>query len=250
MIIYEMMGCSRSGHHSVMNWIIKNMVGFQCNWQYKLNWMVETDLYFLGEANHDIPLSFQLLEDYKEKIGTLFVGYEDTPWDYTIFREDKTFRGPKSLEFSLKYNFEYKSRIVFIRDFYNNLASRIKSNQKQIFTKWDTGNPHLFEVGEKYIYRWKSQARACIENKVSYLKFEDWLENKETREKFLYENFGLKDIFGIDSIDGTVSSFGETSNVKNRFDMDLIPDDIKELIKKDDELHDLVNKLGYENKSI
>lgn len=250
MIIYEMMGCSRSGHHSMMNWIIKNMVGFQCNWQYKLNWMSDTDVYFLGEANHDIPLSFEMIDNFKEKIGTLLTGYEDTPWDYTIFREDRIFKGPKSLETSDRYNFDYRHRIVFIRDFYNNLASRIKSNQKQIFTKWDTGNPHLFEVTDKYIFRWKSQARACVQNKVHYLRFEDWLENKDVRERFLFETFGLKDIFGVDEVDGTVSSFGDNKNVRERFNPDLIPDEIKELIRKDNELHFLIGKLGYEYKEI
>lgn len=212
--------------------------------------MSDTDVYFLGEANHDIPLSYQLIEENKDEIGTLLVGYEDTPSDYTVFREDRIFRGPKSLEFSIKYNFNHKNRIIFIRDFFNNLASRVKSNQKQIFTKWDTGNPHFFDVEEKFIFRWKSQARACVENKVNYFKFEDWLENKELREQFLVDNFGLKDIFGINSVEGTVSSFGETKHVKNRFDSDLLSDETKQLIRKDNELHYLIGKLGYEYKEI
>lgn len=247
---YEFMGCSRSGHHSMINWIIKNMVGFQCNWHYKLNWMTGTDLWFLGEANHDIPLSFDLLRNNKDRIGTLIVGYEDTPWDYTIFREDRIFIGPNSLEKRDEFEIEHLSRVIFIRDFYNNLLSRIKSNEKTIFTKWDSGQPHLFEVTEKFLFRWKSQARACVENKSPYLRFEDWMNNKTKREQFLWETFHIKDRYGIHSIDGTVSSFGEQSGVKSNYDENLIPEEIKKLIRDDNELHYLIGKLGYEYRQI
>ena len=243
-----MIGCSRSGHHSIINWILQNMVGFQCNWKYKLNYMSGTDVYFLGEANHDIPLSYEMVEKHRENIGTLLVGYEDTPGEYTVFRNNRTFQGPKSLENLTRY--DYKGRVLFIRDFYNNLVSRIKSNEKKIFSKWDTGDSHIFDVEEKFIFRWKSQARSCIENKISYLRFEDWLDNKEVREKFLFENFGLRDLFGIESIDGTVSSFGDKENVRNRFNPDLISDKTKQLIREDSELHYLMGKLGYEYKKI
>jgi hypothetical protein len=212
--------------------------------------MSDTDLYILGEANHDIPLSLQLLDKEKDKIGTLLVGYEDTPWNYTIFRDDRNYLGPNSLDTKKKYNFDYKKRIILIRDFYSNLSSRIKSNEKQIFTKWDTGTPHLFDVEENFIFRWKNQARACVENKIDFLRFEDWLENKDVREDFLLKTFGLKDVWGIDSVEGTVSSFGETKHVKNRFDPNKISDKTKDLIRKDNELHYLLGKLGYEYKQI
>jgi len=245
-----MMGCSRSGHHTIINWILKNMVGFQCDWKYKLNCMGDTNVFFLGEANHDIPLSYKMVDENYESIKTLLVGYEDTPSDYTVFRDDRVFVGINSLENLNKYDIDYKGRVLFIRDFYNNLTSRIKSNEKKIFLKWDTGTPHLFNIEEKFINIWKSQARGCIENKINYLKFEDWLDHKEIRDKFLYNNFNLKDIHDIKTIRGTTSSFGSNENVKNRFDSSIIPESTKKLIREDNELHYLIGALGYEYKEI
>jgi hypothetical protein len=71
MKIYEILALSRSGHHSVVNWIINNTVGFQCDWKYKLTELGTNGLFYLNEANHDIPLSFQFVDEKKEKIKKL-----------------------------------------------------------------------------------------------------------------------------------------------------------------------------------
>lgn len=239
------MALSRSGHHSIKNWIIKNLVGFQITWDFKLVNAIGTGFYHLGEANHDIPLSFELLEKHKEDINYLMVNYEDAPWNYTIFEEERIFKGPLTNGY-LNYNFNHLGRVVFIRDFYDNLSSRIKSNERQIFTKWNEDKPHLFKVDEVYIERWKNQARACVQNKVNYLRFEDWLYNQEVREKFLMENFNVKDRFGINEIHGTQSSFVEKGDVTKRKTMVELPEELKEKIRQDNELHYLMGRLGYE----
>ncbi len=66
MRMYETMALSRSGHHSIKNWIIRNLIGFQIQWDYKMINASGTDFFHLGEANHDIPLSFKFLNDYKD----------------------------------------------------------------------------------------------------------------------------------------------------------------------------------------
>jgi hypothetical protein len=250
MKIYEFIATCRSGHHSVLNWILMNKIGFQYNWEYKFVRLGENGMFHLSEANHDIPLSFEYIDEALNQIDTLFVGYEDTPWDYTIFSDDTTYRGPMSFRDYKKYDMEYQGRFVLLRNFYTNLASRLKSNENKMFGKWNNDQVHLFDVGEKFIFRWKSQARACVENKVQYLKFEDWLTNKEIRENFLYDNFGLKDIYGIDGISGTRSSFGTFKGVTDRDKEVEIPEEVKDLIRKDSELHYLIGALGYEYKNI
>lgn len=249
MKIYEIIACSRSGHHSMVNWIFLNKIGFQYDWEYKYVRLGNSGMYYLNEGNHDIPLSFRYIDESVDSVDTLFVGYEDTPWDYTIFSNDNKFNGPMSLRDYSKYNMDYQNRVVFIRNFYSNLASRIKSNENKVLKKWND-NLHLLEVTDKFIYRWKSQARACVENKVNYLRFEDWLNNKEIREKFLYDTFGLKDIFGTKNVEGTRSSFGDRTNVMNRHNELDLPEETKELIRKDGELHYLMGALGYEYKQI
>jgi hypothetical protein len=250
MKIYELMGCSRSGHHTVLNWLIMNHVGFQCEWTYKMNNMANTGFYILSEANHDIPLGLKFIQEELNNIDTLFVGYEDTPSNYTIFNEDKIYKGPVNLEYRKKYEIEHKGRIILIRDFYDNLSSRLKSNEKELFVTWDSGTPFLMDVAEHFIFRWKSQARSCVEKKSSFLRFEDWLQNKEIRDKFLLDNFGLKDMYGTKEIRGTQSSFGSIENVTKRTGSVEIPEETKELIRKDSELHYLIGALGYEYKSI
>lgn len=243
--MYETMALSRSGHHSMKNWIIRNLVGFQIEWEYKMINATGTNFFHLGEANHDIPLSFKFLDDFKDFIDLIFVNYEDAPYDYTIFNEDKIFKGPLSLEKREEYNIEHKGRVCFIRDFYSNLSSRIKSNEKSIFSKWDTDEPHLFEVDKTYIDRWKSHANACVNNQVSYLKFEDWMFNKGERDKFIFETFGIRDHYGIQEIKGSVSSFETWSNAESRHHELNLSDEMKDLIVHDKDLEILIKELGY-----
>lgn len=246
MKIFEFIANCRSGHHSIYNWIIRNKIGFQYGWEYKFAALGDAGLFHLSEANHDIHLSFKFIEESLPNIDTLFVGYEDTFWDYTIFSDDNTFRGPQSLKDYKKYSMDYQGRIIFIRNFYSNLASRVKSNENKLFGKWDDTGLHIFDTGEKYIERWKSQARACVENKVIFLKFEDWVKNKKVREDFLLNNFGLKDIYGIDGIEGTRSSFEKRDKVLSRIEEIELPEETKNLIRNDSELHYLIGKMGYD----
>lgn len=250
MKVYESMALSRSGHHSIKNWIIKNLVGFQIEWDYKLVLASGTKFYHLGEANHDIPLSFEFLNQIKDTAEVTMLNYEDTPWNYTLFNEDKVFKGRHGLELGSQYNVEHQGRIIYLRDFYNNLTSRIESNQRQIFQKWNEESPHLFKVDEVFIERWKNQARACVEGKVSYLRFEDWLINEDKRREFLWETFGVKQLYGIEGISGSQSSFENKGDLTKRFEEVEIPNETKELIRKDSELHYLMGRLGYDYKKI
>lgn len=245
MKVYETMALSRSGHHSMKNWIIRNLIGFQIEWIYKIVNASGTKFYHLGEANHDIPLSLQYLTQYKESIDTIIVNYEDAPWDYTIFNEDRIFKGPLNLEKKDEYQIEHQGRICFIRDFYDLLSSRIKSNQETIFTKWDTNEPHLFVVDQEFISRWKSHAMACVENKISFLKFEDWITSKEKRDKFIYENFNVKDRYGLDGIVGSRSSFGKLNNLTDRHKELKLTYEMKDLIHSDKDLNYLISELNY-----
>ena len=68
--------------------------------------------------------------------------------------------------------------------------------------------------------------------------------------KFLFDNFGLKDLYGIQEINGTVSSFGTTENVTKRSGSVEIPEETTELIKNDTELQHLIGELSYDNRSI
>lgn len=244
MKLHEISATCRSGHHTVMNWIIRNMTGLQCGWEYKMNF-VGNSVKILSEANHDIHLSYQFIEEQIPSTKILFVGYEDAPWNYTIFNNNREFRGVDSLHISNKYGFTYGSKVVIIRDFYNNLSSRIKSNQEKLFEKWDSKDVHTFDVENDFIVRWKNLAKACVENKVSYIRFEDWISNKKVRDQFIFENYGVRDIFGTEGIFGTKSSFGTTKGVLERKYQVEIPHKTMDLIQSDKELLELIKEMGY-----
>lgn len=250
MNLYEFIGLSRSGHHAMLNWIIKNMVGFQCGWEYKMIRMGGSNLYYLNEGNHDINLSHRYIKESIADIKTLFVGYEDVLYDYTIFRDDFIYRGPLSSNKYTSDGMNSIGRIIFIRDFYNNLSSRIKANQKANMFVKITGKPHIFNTEENYINTWKNLAKSILDKKVSYLKFEDWIHNKDIRNQFLLETFNVKAMYGTEDIHGTSSSFGESKNYDKRFDPTLFSEKTKELIRKDNELHYLIGAMGYEYKEI
>jgi len=57
-------------------------------------------------------------------------------------------------------------------------------------------------------------------------------------------------LYGIEGIRGTQSSFVENKDLEKRFEQVEIPEETKEIIRKDSELHYLIGRLGYEYKSI
>lgn len=243
MKLLETMGLSRSGHHALLNWILLNLTGVQIEWKYKMTYISNTSIFFLDEANHDIPLSFKFIDEASDKIKLLFVCYEDTFWDYTLFNSERIFKGPYSLSFKPEYSIESIGRFTLIRNFYDTLNSRISANNKNMGKEWVTEKPFYFKTDDTYIKRWKNLAKACIENKIDFIRFEDWKTNKEVRKNFLREVFNIKEIFSIENIVGTKSSFSEEKKVN------LIPEQTMEIIYKDTELKELILNLGYEYRS-
>jgi len=250
MVLYEINSLSRSGHHSMMNWLILNLTGHQINWEWKLTAVASTGLFHLNNAGKDKDMSFELIAKHKESIKEFIVSYEDHFSDFTIFNNHNKFDGRLSLNL-LNSNLSSNKRIIFIRDFYNILASRYKSNQNPNTFIDLQGNKVTFPVGPYFINLWKSHAKLCIENKVSYLKFEDWLNSPNKRNKFLFKVLGYGEIFGdVKNIQGTHSSFQNQNSINNRLSEIDIPSEIKDLINQDLELHYLIGALGYEYKLI
>jgi hypothetical protein len=96
---------------------------------------------------------------------------------------------------------------------------------------------------------WKENAKFAIANKNYFIKYEDWLTNKKVRDNILSKYFGTYEIFGPETIKGRQSSF-DNNDFNNRFSQIELPEEIKELIKNDCELHYLIGALGYEYKEI
>jgi hypothetical protein len=246
MEIHEFVALRRSGHHAILNWIIRNMIGQQSEFKYKITHLAGTFLHHINEGNFDTKFSIDYINQNYDKIRNLLVSYEDSDVNFCLFSKDFIFRGPLAPNKFPEYKLQLNQRFIIIRDFYNNLSSRIKGNQDSI----NKGLIPVFDVREDFINKWKDYAKNIVSNKLPHLKFEDWLDNPDKRNQFLKENFNIHDRYGIDNIVGTYSSFGESKNYKKRFDPDLIPEEIKEIVRKDGELHYLIGRLGYDFRKI
>lgn len=237
MEIIEFIGLARSGHHAMMNWFFKNMI----DEEFHREWQVTV----FGDSgwthwNDSTVFYEQCLNGFKttEKPNVLSISYDNEPWEFSfINRNNSPYRK------GIFHGWEYTktTKIVFIRDFYNNLVSRIKMFH-------ELNEPRAF-YDDKFIKIWKNHVKACLEQKVIFITYEDWLTKKEKRLELL-SNFNVRERYDNTQISGTHSSFGESKNYLKRFDANLVPDHIKEIIRKDNELHYLIGKMGYEYKEI
>jgi hypothetical protein len=246
MKIFEIFGLSRSGHHAMVNWIIKNIISIESEMKWKLEFM-QDGLIYINEANLDTDMTLKYIKDHKENMRALVLSYENCDLNYSILNRNLTYTSPLSINLEQVRNFYSNYRIIFIRDFYDNLASRIKSNENNL-AKDREGNFVAWDTGKYFIESWKNCARYIVDNKCLWLKFEDWLNSKETRNQFMTSILGHGELFD-NQVKGTISSFGD-KNVMDRFSQIEIPKATKELINQDSELHFLIGKLNYNYKKV
>jgi hypothetical protein len=246
MKIFEIFGLSRSGHHAMTNWLIKNISGQECGMNWKLN-IMSNNVYYINEGNLDKHLTKQYLEDHKNSIRSLFVSYENCFTNFTIFNDKEKYEGPMSINNTNITGFTENYRIVFIRDFYDNLASRIKSNEEKL-SKTRDGIFQPWNIEEGFIEKWKENAKTILNNKCIHLKFEDWLISSDYRNRFVSQILTHGELFD-NRVSGTHSSFGD-KNVLDRISQVTVPEKVKKLIYSDNELHYLIGALGYQYKKI
>jgi len=244
MTLFEINSTARSGHHAMLNWLIKNISGYEYQSYDKLK-IIPHGVFYINEANFSKELSLDYISKYNEEIRCLFMSYENSEPNYSILCDNEKYIGPMSINNPNIKNLDKNYRIIFIRDFYSNLTSRIKHNNDRI----KNGEKPLWDVGERFINLWKDSAKYILDEKCLYLKFEDWLTSKKLRNDFLSKITQNGELYD-NNVRGSFSSFDERTNVIDRFDKEIIPTGIKNLIKNDNELHYLMGVLGYHYRSI
>lgn len=241
--LIEVCALKRSGHHAFMGWIVKNLYGLQPDFGFKLEFVSDSGLWVWNDVTdyeeHGSKLFYSALKNGSPK--TLMVNYEDEDVNYSYFHKSKKYLGPKNFNFDKNINLQNTHRIYYIRDFYNCLTSRIKHTNNMI---------HPFEFGEKYISLWKDYAKQIINFPKQSIKYEDLVLNTSKCDEFLYDNFKTHQKYSINDVNGRNSSFGDNKNYLNRLDPEIIPNQIKNLIINDNELHYLMGVLNYEFKEI
>lgn len=246
MKIFEIFGLSRSGHHAMTNWLIKNMCGDECEMNWKLN-IMNNGLFYINEGNLDEELTLKYIEEQKNNIRVLIISYENCELDYSILNDKKKYTSPLSINNKNVQNFSQNYRIIFIRDFLNNLASRVVSNQKKLASDRE-GNNINWDLTNKFVRQWKESAKQILTNKCLHLKYEDWLLSETKRDEFITKILGNGELYN-NQVKGTHSSFG-VGNTLDRFSEINLDEKIKIELKKDNELHYLIGRLNYEYRTI
>ncbi len=242
MNLIETIALRRSGHHAVMSWYIKNLIG-DCNYDYKLTIQRNTKSVIWNDGGYNED-EINLIRGLKFKPKNIFINYEDKNSNFSFFENDLIYKGPLRFDRFDDIEIRHSKRIIIIRDFYNNLCSRITQNKKQEFK---------MGVDIRFINLWKNHAKNIINNETHYIKYEDWLTNEDKRVEFLKNTFNIKEIFKKEHAKGTHSSYDGKNSVSdylNRFDPNIIPEETKKLIREDNELHYLIGVLGYTYRKI
>jgi hypothetical protein len=246
MKILEVFGLARSGHHAMINWVLKNLCGEESPMEWKLS-ILKNGMVYINEGNLDKDATLKYIEEQKDILRGLLISYENCVTNFTILNNNEVYSGPLSINNKNLEEFSNNYRIVFIRNFYDNLASRIKSNENNL-SKDREGNFIPWNVDEKFIEDWKNHAKEIINEKCVSLKFEDWLSSVNIRNNFMTRIIGHGEIYD-NKVKGTQSSFND-KDVYDRISKVNIPEKTRDLIRKDSELHYLIGKLGYDYKKI
>lgn len=241
--IIEYIACKRSGHHAMMNWVNTNTVVAQIQHWYKLTFIDGTVQWHWNDVSKDIGEGVRVFKDcthnYQKLPSKMSVNYEDEFSDYCFFGEGRKSAGEVGVYDYNGIELNVESRVLFIRDFYDNLWSRFMGVKAHI-----VGDSYY---DKKFIETWKDHARYALENPHKTLKYEDWLNNMNKRQEFLLNNFNVSEKNGDSS---TIIGMRTSNPHKVERDFSLLPQDIKELIRGDIELHNLIKELGYKSEVI
>jgi len=243
MNLIETIALRRSGHHAVMSWYVKNLINI-FNWDYQVTVMYGTKNIIWNDGGY-LENEIEMVRNVGFKPDNIFINYEDKYSNFTFFQKDNIYKGAYRLDKYEDFKFTTTKRILIIRDFYNNLCSVIKQSSKG-------DDPHM-TYDKKFINMWKDHAKSILNDEIHHIKYEDWLTCGECRKKFLQDVFGIKERVKKEQAKGTHSSYDTKSteyDYLNRFDATIIPDDVKKLIREDNELHYLIGALGYTYREI
>jgi hypothetical protein len=236
----EVYGFGRSGHHAMLQWMIKNITGgsqYDNNNNYKLTALPEHSLMYINEGNFRTNATHKYLREPGSRYDKIIISYEDSLSTHTELTENKISKSDNTIELDHLKRFGNSHKFFFIRDFFNNIASRHKRNKFN-------GNER-FMVKEKFIELWKSHAYSILEDNQKYLKYEDWLHNNQKRNDFINNLLGHDEVYDNKGILGTKSSFND-SNYLNRFKESDFTKEHLEMIYSDRDLEYVIKEMGYE----
>jgi len=73
MKIFEIFGLARSGHHAVINWMIKNVCGQEAEMKWKLDLVNGKGVTYINEANLDVEVTLKYINEQSQNTKFLFL---------------------------------------------------------------------------------------------------------------------------------------------------------------------------------
>lgn len=239
-MLIEIYGFGRSGHHAMIQWLIKNITGEQYErTNQKLKTLPDHSLMYINEGNLDQHVTEEYLRDYGSNYNKIIISYEDSLSNHTVLTDNNICKVDNSIENEHLIHFKQSKRFFFIRDFFNNISSR------HIRNKFN-GNER-FMVNERFIELWKGHAYSILEDNQPFLKYEDWLLSKQKRNDFITSVLSHGELYDNKNIHGTHSSFNNNDYL-NRFKESDFTKEHLDTIYSDRDLEYVIKEMGYEYK--
>ena len=241
MKIIEVFANRRSGHHFFMSWLVSNIIGEKDTKIKELNkitWINDKVCHYNDATYHTFfdekKVKRELKEIIEKKPEYLIINYEESDIYNKLNREG-----------TLIYD-NNPIKVVFIRDFLNTMASKWAVSETDL-KEFYFGFKNKEQIIENIDY-WKRIAKNYMNENTIEFSYEDLLDNKSEKEKFL-NKLGLFETIKTEDLNGTKSSF-KTSNFNERFREVNFNEEFKNICKNDNELHYLIRALGYTYREI
>ena len=224
-----------------MSWLVSNIIGEKDTKIKELNkitWINDKVCHYNDATYHTFfdekKVKRELKEIIEKKPEYLIINYEESDIYNKLNREG-----------TLIYD-NNPIKVVFIRDFLNTMASKWAVSETDL-KEFYFGFKNKEQIIENIDY-WKRIAKNYMNENTIEFSYEDLLDNKSEKEKFL-NKLGLFETIKTEDLNGTKSSF-KTSNFNERFREVNFNEEFKNICKNDNELHYLIRALGYTYREI
>ena len=95
MKVYEFITASRSGHHVMVNWVIKNMLGEACDMRWKFTRMANfKDFLYVNEGSISHQSVDNYIGEHIDALRTICIDYENAPVNFSVFTKNHFYKGP------------------------------------------------------------------------------------------------------------------------------------------------------------
>ena len=246
MILIEVNAIRRSGHHAFINWLISNIHNVPytenlCKNKYNVI-LGNKNILWVNEGEWKIKNIINFITERKDRMDVVIISYEQITKEinydpnYSILTK----------ELKEKWGVIEHIQIPFVRDYYNNFASLIKSST--------LGNKNEFE--NTYLLwnkAYKDQLKHVLRG-IRGVIYDRWVSDPEYSLKVCLKILGKVNQFHPLSIGGTGSSFGKgkqnMSPLLNRYKTIKWSKWVIDEIKGDVELSELISKAGFDKSDI